>query len=1034
MTNSDNSPPFLGAYLIVRDAEKTLRKLLESIEGAFDELVIVDTGSVDDTCSLINQMHRNRGDLLLPIKSYFFEWCDDFAAARQFAFSKGTAIWRGYLDADDVFPQAKRLRPTLKMITEREPRANALAMTYDYTPDGTCPQDVIRFVRWADGWHWQDEIHEHLVRTSGSRVIAKTDLRVEHLRAEGQAEKSLARNTRICEAIFLKAKEAGDRRKQGMMSYYLGLYCAHAERFGMASGYLRQAIDYLRGTNISCYALCELARISIRKEKLSEALTYSGQAIAAAPELADGYATMGICLTMLEAYERAILVFERLATLPRPELETVRDVAWIDGLSWAWAARAYVRTGRVDAAYQCLMKAADHRADNRVAPILTEVASEVMQAKGLVAFKNFLDFYLWSTEPIRAKLLFEILPRSISDLPQIGAMRAQLLAKLQHLTGWEQYQAAYASIPEDKYHTQDSFIERTLTYGRSEAVRCWAESLALEGPPVRVLSIGSQDGIIERPVLQANPRIHLTVCDVAPQAGERLQALMNDFPGRVSIHHVRESHYDWFPNGDHGEGKDGGLFDAIFLFEVLEHLPSDEAPLNAIMAHLERSGTLFLSTPVSNRWIEPHLTDPRLGPPWYFHVRSHNPSTLRDRFWFAGFTGDIYATETNGSVFLAVMKNEGFIDRNEMELSIVVPMGAPFDPISMTEGHLGGSEEAVVHLAEAMSRRGWRTTVFAPKPVRDPAIHVMRDVLWRLHTEFDPFAKTSHGRHILVWRNPQYAAQLRSQIQDPKVTVWNWLHDTNYNASKEDYAKVDGTFVLSKAHGEILNQLEGVDPACLNYVQNGIDPASFPELTDEIEAQRKLRKVIYASSPDRGLVYLLRMWPDVRKEVPDATLDIFYSWDGFRKRVENDHQFARDHRALLDELESLVVKLFPLGVTYHGGVSHPELHEAYRRSSIWAYPTDFYEISCISILKAQASGAYPIFFNYGALTETGLSGTEVDSGNFEAFRDTLIYRLKNPPATEYRRQMRKRVLREYPWSEAAEMFDRDWRFPSSKEQ
>ena len=44
---------------------------------------------------------------------------------------------------------------------------------------------------------------------------------------------------------------------------------------------------------------------------------------------------------------------------------------------------------------------------------------------------------------------------------------------------------------------------------------------------------------------------------------------------------------------------------------------------------------------------------------------------------------------------------------------------------------------------------------------------------------------------------------------------------------------------------------------------------------------RNSHLMIYGSSYDRGLEHLLRMWPDIRKEVPDAQLRIFYGWNLF---------------------------------------------------------------------------------------------------------------------------------------------------------
>ena len=59
--------------MIVRDEEKNLSKCLESVRGLFDEIVIVDTGSIDRTKEIAREFGA---------KVFDFVWIDDFAAAR----------------------------------------------------------------------------------------------------------------------------------------------------------------------------------------------------------------------------------------------------------------------------------------------------------------------------------------------------------------------------------------------------------------------------------------------------------------------------------------------------------------------------------------------------------------------------------------------------------------------------------------------------------------------------------------------------------------------------------------------------------------------------------------------------------------------------------------------------------------------------------------------------------------------------------------------------------------------------------------
>ena len=89
--------------MIVRDEEANLPHCLESARGIFDEIVVVDTGSVDRT----QQIARAFG-----ARAFEFAWIDDFAAARNAALSHATGDHAFWLDADDVLdpPEREKLR------------------------------------------------------------------------------------------------------------------------------------------------------------------------------------------------------------------------------------------------------------------------------------------------------------------------------------------------------------------------------------------------------------------------------------------------------------------------------------------------------------------------------------------------------------------------------------------------------------------------------------------------------------------------------------------------------------------------------------------------------------------------------------------------------------------------------------------------------------------------------------------------------------------------------------------------------------
>lgn len=125
-------------------------------------------------------------------------------------------------------------------------------------------------------------------------------------------------------------------------------------------------------------------------------------------------------------------------------------------------------------------------------------------------------------------------------------------------------------------------------------------------------------------------------------------------------------------------------------------------------------------------------------------------------------------------------------------------------------------------------------------------------------------------------------------------------------------------------------------------------------------------KVIYASSYDRGLTTLLELWPEVRKEVPDAELDIFYGWNSYDAVNKSNPEMMKWKWQMIRKLNQLKDE----GVKEHGRVTHEELAEKFKEAKVWAYPTEFTEIHCITALKAQEAGCIPVTTGCYALKET----------------------------------------------------------------
>jgi glycosyltransferase involved in cell wall biosynthesis len=92
-----HSPIILSACLIVKNEEQRLPQCLESLLSLADEIIVVDTGSLDRTVAIAKKYQA---------RVFHFEWCDDFSQARNYAIAQAKGKWILVIDADEVLEQS----------------------------------------------------------------------------------------------------------------------------------------------------------------------------------------------------------------------------------------------------------------------------------------------------------------------------------------------------------------------------------------------------------------------------------------------------------------------------------------------------------------------------------------------------------------------------------------------------------------------------------------------------------------------------------------------------------------------------------------------------------------------------------------------------------------------------------------------------------------------------------------------------------------------------------------------------------------
>ena len=203
----------------------------------------------------------------------------------------------------------------------------------------------------------------------------------------------------------------------------------------------------------------------------------------------------------------------------------------------------------------------------------------------------------------------------------------------------------------------------------------------------------------------------------------------------------------------------------------------------------------------------------------------------------------------------------------------------------------------------------------------------------------------------------------------------------------------------------------------------GIDPEDFAKL--DCKVARDEQKIIYTSSHVRGLAYLYKKWPEIKKRVPGATLDVYYG----RETYDAVHRGNPERMQWMDGMIQQAKDLD--GVTDHGKVGQDKIAEEMSKSAIWAYPCPWPEIYCITAIKAQASGAIPVATDYAALNETIQFGYKHHLGNdlnefpdkdLDEWVDKLCFYLENPDEQEKIRDEMRLWGRSKSWQKVAQ----DW--------
>jgi glycosyltransferase involved in cell wall biosynthesis len=228
------SKPLLSAAMIVRDEARHIGECLASIQGLVDEIVVVDTGSVDETCAIA----ETYGARVLHEP-----WQDDFAHARNVALAACTSEWALYIDADE------RVRPASREALAQllaDPRLGGCFVRLAAKAE-QLPYREMRLFRLDPSVRFEGVIHEniwpslHRYLEATGRGLAESALVLDHVGYDGDQTHKHRRNL----PLLLKALERDPQHTYCW--YHLGtIRRALGDAEGARAAFLA-GIDAVRG-------------------------------------------------------------------------------------------------------------------------------------------------------------------------------------------------------------------------------------------------------------------------------------------------------------------------------------------------------------------------------------------------------------------------------------------------------------------------------------------------------------------------------------------------------------------------------------------------------------------------------------------------------------------------------------------------------------------------------------------------------------------------------------------------------------------
>ncbi|KKM10995.1 glycosyl transferase family 2 [Clostridiales bacterium PH28_bin88] len=303
----------ISLCMIVKDEAQNLRRCLNSVTSVADEIIVVDTGSTDNTCQIAQEF----GAMVLS-----FPWRGNFSEARNASLEPATGDWILYLDADEEL--AKESTAALRRLAEDEAVEGYFCKIINYVGNegwtDTCPDLVFRLFRNRREHRFRGAIHEQIAdvileKNSKAGFRIAEEIVILHY---GYLDKQIEEKDKKNRNLKIIKKELEETPHNRLLRYHYGVELFRAEKYLEAAGEFTQVANGLDPATIYFPKLLryivQAYQSAGQPEKALE-VAYLGQRFF--PDYADLYYYAGLLHLELKQYAKASASFQKAVTMPK---------------------------------------------------------------------------------------------------------------------------------------------------------------------------------------------------------------------------------------------------------------------------------------------------------------------------------------------------------------------------------------------------------------------------------------------------------------------------------------------------------------------------------------------------------------------------------------------------------------------------------------------------------------------------------------------------------------------------------------------